>query len=185
MSLPTTFFIGRGGGAPTNATGTLVYSNSNQYNFNGNQTSPTVLTVGLGVIADFDLEFQVSPNNVTSNPWVLNNGGYSELYGFLYGIYPNSSAIAGNGIGAYGYYTGASTAMSTSGWTSVTVKVRLSASEIEVLENGTSFGVQTNYSSTGIEWDVINLGIGKSSDNSPNWSGPYDGSIRNIFITRF
>ena len=183
MSLPTNFFIARGGvGGPT---GTLVYSNTNTYHFNGGQSVPTVLSVGLGVIPDFDLEFEVSPNDITNNPWLLNNGGYNELYGFLYGIYPNSSAVAGNGIGAYGYYTNASNAISAGVWTAVNVKVRLSVGEIEVLENGSSFGVQTNYTSTGIEWDVINLGIGKSQDNDPNWNQPYDGSVRNIYITQF
>lgn len=162
-------------------TGLAPYTNTNTYNFNNSQNSPTTLNVGLGTLADFDLEFELYPRDTTSNPWVLNNGGYNEEHGFLFGIYNPSVAVAGDGIGAYGYY--ATDPFTTNAWHTVKIEVRLSSDTISSSINGVSQGTSTGYSSRGIQWDVMNLGIGKSQDNDPNWTQPYDGQIRNITLT--
>ena len=165
---------------------TVIFDHQYQYTFSGGQSSATSLgTIGGGLISDFDLEFDVNPDNTGNNPWVLNNGGYQEQNGFLFGIYNPGVAVAGANIGAYGYYGTNSLAFA---YQSIKIEVRLSGSTnasrtitsyINGVFNGTSVG---GYSETAINWDNMYIGMGRGF-NSQNWQQPYDGKIRNIKLT--
>jgi len=105
-------------------TGEWDYVNTNEYTFNGSQTTNTLVSPALmphasNVVTGFDLEFEaeVDPNH-SGNQWVIctyNQGnGYNSAQGYLVGYYDwnNGSyngpqlSIAGNNLGGYGFGTG-------------------------------------------------------------------------------
>lgn len=172
-------------GTPTNG-GTFDYFNSTTYTFDGTQTSATDLSSGisLGVLADFDLEFDLYHEAGNGNDWMLNNGGYNETNGILIGLYNSAKvAIAGNGIGGYGYYSSTDTTLDT--WMHILIECRFSGSTktIHTYYDGTSQGQNSGYTTTGINWNRLYIGMGKSQD-SDNWSSAFYGSIKNIGIVQ-
>lgn len=170
-------FQGAGGGG--------IDLSGEEFTFSGSQTAPESFDLGLGILADFDLQFDIWPDDTGNNPWILQTDGWDDDNGFLYGIYNPSSAIAGNGIGAYGYYSPNGTDISTGNWTTILVKVRFSGSvkSIQVYQNGSNNGTQTGYTSTGVNWNTIHIGMGRGSSGG-TFGQSYDGKIRNITITQ-
>ena len=105
-------------------TGEWDYVNTNEYTFNGSQTTNTLVSPALmphasNVVTGFDLEFEaeVDPNH-SSNQWAIctynQGGGYNSAQGYLVGYYDwnNGSyngpqlSIAGSNLGGYGLGTG-------------------------------------------------------------------------------
>ena len=174
---------GGGGGAPSGD----LYSNTNSYTFNGSQTSPTNLSSGIsaGTVGDFDLQFDIyTTGNNGTNEWFLSNNGYTETNGFLLGYYNTTYhgiAVAGNGIGAYGF--DAASNLPTAQTVTVRVECRFSSADtISVYHNGSLEGTQSGYTTTGINWDYLYIGMGRSSAGG-SFSNAFTGTISNIYIS--
>jgi hypothetical protein len=177
---------GSGGGGGGGSLGDL-YSNTNSYTFSGTQSSPTNLSSGIsaGTVADFDLQFDIYTDQTNgNNEWVIQNNAYYETNGLLVGYYNTTYhgiAIAGDGIGAYGF--DAASNLPTSQTVTVRVECRFSsAGTISVYHNGSLEGSQGGYTATGVNWDYLYLGMGRSG-SSGSWSSPFKGTISNIYIS--
>ena len=164
-----------------------LYSNTNSYTFTGTQTSPTDLSLGIsaGTVADFDLQFDIYTDQTNgTNEWVIQNNAYNATNGFLVGYYSTTYhgiAIAGDGIGAYGF--NAPSNLPTGATTTVRVECRFSsAGTISVYHNGSLEGSQSGYSTTGVNWDYLYLGMGRDS-TSASWANAFKGTISNIYIS--
>lgn len=178
--------VSSGGGSGGVSLGDL-YSNTNSYTFNGSQTSPTDLSTGiaLGTVADFDIQFDIYTTGTNgSNEWFLSNNGYNASNGFLLGYYDNvyhGIAVAGNAIGGYGFNPASN--LPTSQTVTVRVECRFSsAGTISVYHNNSLEGTSSGYNTTGIDWDYLFLGMGRSSAGG-SFSNPFEGTISNIYIS--
>ena len=184
---PPSAVSGGGGGGGGGATGN-IYSNTNSYTFNGSQTSPTNLSSGIsaGTVADFDLQFDIYTTGTNgNNEWFLSNNGYNDTNGFLLGYYDNvyhGIAVAGNGIGGYGFDPASN--LPTSQTVTVRVECRFSsAGTISVYHNNSLQGTSSGYTTSGINWDYLYLGMGRSSSVGGGFSSPFAGTISNIYIS--
>lgn len=194
---PSTGSGGGGGGVTNNGLGgSWDYTNTTEYNFDGNQTSPTDLTndVSFGNLSNFDVEFDLSADtDHGSNQWFFCNGPYNITNGVLVGVWDTSGnegiAVAGAGIGGYGN-TPYST-ISDETYFTCSIEFRLSATTanntIKIYHDNVLQGTQTNVGQQYVNWDYLYIGMGSSGGTqaNPSWSTgstAFKGSIKNISI---